>query len=143
MSTDVSYPIQGGCLCGRVRFEISERPAEAGYCHCTRCQHRTGTASSASAWVRTDSFRFLSGAELVKGWRHPDGGAEKRFCSNCGAHLFAQNPDTPGEMSIRMAAFDRAPDVPMSYRQFVTNAASWEPIPDDGLPRFPESRRAR
>jgi hypothetical protein len=27
-------------------------------------------------------------------------------------------------------------------RQFVAYAASWEPIPDDGLARYPESRHA-
>jgi hypothetical protein len=26
---------------------------------------------------------------------------------------------------------------------FAKQAAPWEPIPDDGLPRHPESRRAR
>ena len=29
-----------------------------------------------------------------------------------------------------------------SIRQFVKYAAPWEPIPDDGLPRYPESRHA-
>jgi len=27
-------------------------------------------------------------------------------------------------------------------RQFVACAAAWEPVPEDGLPRFPESRDA-
>jgi len=42
--------------------------------------------------------------------------------------------------SIRLGTFDSDPGVRPSYRQFVAYAASWEPIPDDGLPRFPESR---
>jgi hypothetical protein len=29
-----------------------------------------------------------------------------------------------------------------SYHQYVTYAAQWEPIPEDGLPRFPEARKA-
>ena len=35
--------VTGGCLCGGVRFELTEPATGAGYCHCTRCQHRTGT----------------------------------------------------------------------------------------------------
>ena len=31
-------------------------------------------------------------------------------------------------------------DRPPSYRQFVAFAAPWEPVPDDGLQRFPERR---
>jgi hypothetical protein len=43
-------------------------------------------------------------------------------------------------MGIRMSAFDTDPGVRPSYHQYVAYAASWEPIPDDGLERFPESR---
>jgi len=133
-------PITGGCLCGAVRFEVTERPIEAGYCHCTRCQRRTGTAASPQARIDGRAFRLLEGEELVKAWRHPDGGFEKCFCSQCGAHLFSRNPDDHSHMSIRMSAFDVHPDVPLSFRTYVSYAASWEPIPDDGLERHGEAR---
>ena len=51
--------------------------ALAGYCYCTRCQRRTGTASSAQARIDGRSFRLVKGAHLVKCWRRPDGGFEK------------------------------------------------------------------
>ena len=129
----------GGCLCGGVRFELT-RPAEAaGYCHCTRCQKRTGSASSAQARIDGTTFRLLQGEELVKGWQHPDGGFEKCFCSECGSHLFSRNEDG-SQMSIRMSAFDGDPGVRPSWRTFVAYAATWEPIPDDGLERYEEKR---
>jgi hypothetical protein len=37
-----------------------------------------------------------------------------------------------------MSLFDDDPGVRPSYRQFTAYAAEWEPIPDDGLPRYPE-----
>lgn len=40
-------PLHGGCLCGAVRFEITAPFVSASYCHCTHCQRRTGTGSSA------------------------------------------------------------------------------------------------
>ena len=130
----------GRCLCGGVRFELSESAVAAGYCHCTRCQRRTGTASSAQARIDGATFRLLSGADLVQGWRHPDGGFEKCFCRSCGAHLFSRDPDGSGQMSIRMSAFDGDPGVRPSWRAFVAYAAPWEPIPDDGLERYAEAR---
>jgi hypothetical protein len=39
---------------------------------------------------------------------------------------------------VRLGAFDADPGVRPGIRQFVAYAAPWEPIPDDGLPRFPE-----
>ena len=134
------YRITGGCLCGGIAFEVTEPPHHAGYCHCTRCQKRTGTAASAQARIDGRSFRLLSGGELIRAWRHADGGFEKCFCGRCGAHLFSRNPDDPTQMSIRMSAFDSDPGVRPTWRALVDFAASWEEIPDDGLERFPGAR---
>ncbi|MGD0386264.1 MAG: GFA family protein [Solirubrobacteraceae bacterium] len=133
-------PLRGGCLCGAVRFELDERPTDAGYCHCTRCQRRTGTAASPQARIDGRSFRLTGGEESLGVWRHPDGGFEKCFCVRCGAHLFSRNPDERTQMSIRMAAFDEDPGVRPRWRAFVAYAAPWEPIPDDGLERHQERR---
>ena len=130
----------GGCLCGAIRFELSEPPRIAGYCHCTRCQRRTGTGSSAQARIDGRTFRLTAGEEQLTAWRHPDGGFEKCFCGRCGAHLFSRNPEDPTQMSIRMGAFDGDPGVRPSWRTYVAYAAPWEPIPDDGLERFAEGR---
>jgi hypothetical protein len=133
-------PISGRCGCGAVRFELSEPPWIAGYCHCTRCQHRTGAAASANAGINASTLSFLSGEELVAVWRPSGGGNDKLFCRICSAQLFARNPSSPAQMAVRLGALEGDPIVRPSYRQFVHYAAAWEPIPDDGLPRFPESR---
>jgi hypothetical protein len=130
----------GRCGCGAVRFELTQPAHEAGYCHCTRCQRRTGTAASAQARIDGTTFRLLAGEDLVTAWRHPDGGFEKCFCRVCGSHLFSRNPDDAAQMSIRLAAFDGDPGVRPSFRAFVDYAAVWEPIPDDDLERFAERK---
>ena len=139
MSEQAGYSVQGGCLCGAVRFELTAPPSSSGYCHCTRCQRRTGTGSSISAFIDPDALHWLQGESLIKGWMPPQDGAEKCFCSECGAHLFSRSRDG-SRVGIRMSAFDSDPGVRPSSRQFVAYAASWEPIPDDGLPRFDEAR---
>jgi hypothetical protein len=128
--------LTGGCLCGGVRFELTEPPQAAGYCHCTRCQRRTGAAASAQARIDRATLRLVRGAELVKCWR-PDRGWEKCFCRECGAQLFSRDPDGP-LMSVRLGAFDGDPGIRPSWRAFVAYAAPWEPIPADGLPRYAE-----
>ncbi len=131
--------LTGGCLCGAVRFEVSETPESASYCHCRRCQRRTGTAASASAKIVPGSLRILSGEDALRAWEPPDG-FHKFFCSLCGAHLWSRHPTDPSIVGVRMGAFDEDPGVRPSYRQYVAYAAAWEPIPDDGLPRYPERR---
>jgi hypothetical protein len=118
---------------------LTEPAKHAGYCHCTRCQRRTGSAVSAQARIDAGTFRLLEGQDLVTAWRHPEGGFEKCFCGVCGAHLFSRNPDDASQMSIRMSAFEGDPGVRPSVRAFVAYAAPWEPIPDDGLERYDEA----
>jgi hypothetical protein len=131
-------PLLGGCGCGAVRFEVSAPPVSANYCHCTRCQRRTGTAVSANARLQAGSFRILSGEERLRAWK-PDGGFEKWFCGDCGSALFSRSPTDATRVSVRLGAFDSDPHVRPSMRQFVAYAAPWEAIPNDGLPRHPES----
>jgi hypothetical protein len=132
-------PLTGGCLCGGVRFEVTAPPISAGYCHCTRCQRRTGTAASVSAALKPGSLRVTDGEELVRAYEPGDGWA-KVFCSACGSALWSSHPDDHERVSVRLGAFDSDPVVRPSDRQFVAYAAPWEPIPDDGLPRYPERR---
>ncbi|MEV4420860.1 GFA family protein [Patulibacter sp. NPDC049589] len=132
----MSTVLTGGCGCGAVRFEITAPLVAAAYCHCTRCQHRTGTAAQASAKTVDGSFRLLAGEASLGRWK--PGGFDKVFCASCGSAVFAQDPADHGRVMVRMAAIDGDPGVRPQARQFVAYAAPWEPIPDDGLPRFDE-----
>ena len=135
-------PLTGSCLCGRVQFEVTEPPVSASYCHCTRCQRRTGTAASAQVRIVPGSHRITAGEELVRAYE-PEDGFPKAFCSDCGSALWSVRPDTNEVSGVRMSAFDQDPGVRPSYRQYVAYAAEWEPIPDDGLPRYPEGAPAQ
>lgn len=135
--SDDFLPIAGGCGCGGVRLEITAPLVRAVYCHCTRCQRRTGTAASASAWVAPGSVEVTTGGDRVRAWAPPNG-FEKLFCGDCGSAVFTRNPATGEIAAVRLGAIDGDPGVRPSARQFVAYAAPWEPIPDDGLERFDE-----
>jgi hypothetical protein len=134
--SDSSPALTGGCGCGAVRFSVSAPLRGAAYCHCTRCQKRTGTAAQASARADPGSVTITQGEERLGEWRLEDG-MTKAFCTVCGSHLFARDRDSGEVRAIRMSAFDGDPGVRPLAHQFVADAAAWEPIPDDGLPRYP------
>jgi hypothetical protein len=135
----VEPALTGGCNCGAVRFELSEPLVSASYCHCTRCQRRTGTAASANGRAAPGSFRFVAGEEHVGVWA-PEGGAEKLFCTLCGSALCSRVPGDPQRFGVRLGAIDGDPGIRPQWHQYVAYAAAWEKIPDDGLPRYPEAR---
>jgi hypothetical protein len=142
MSEMSELPLTGGCNCGAVRFEVTAPLAVASYCHCKRCQRRSGAAASANAHPAPGTFRIVAGEDRLRVWK-PDGGGEKWFCGDCGSSLFGRNPSHADPISIRMGAFDDDPGIRPSVRQFVAYAAPWEPIPDDRMPRHAESRHSQ
>lgn len=127
--------LTGHCNCGAVRLEITEPLIAAAYCHCTRCQRRTGTSGGASAVLAPGALRILEGEDVLRGWWAGDGG-EKVFCSVCGSHLFARNHETGEPYAVRLGVLDGDPGVRPQARLHVASAAVWEPLPDDGLTRM-------
>jgi len=137
----MSIRLTGACGCGAVQFEVTGPLVDPFYCHCTRCQRRTGTAASANARVASDAFRIVQGEERLRAWK-PEVGAEKWFCGDCGSALFSRNPADPSLVGVRLGALDSDPGIRPGAHQFVAYAAAWETIPDDGVPRYPELRPA-
>jgi len=120
-----------------VQFEIDQPLAGAAYCHCTRCQRRSGAAAAAAAKIEPGSLRLVSGEELLRDWT-PPGVRAKTFCGECGSALFGRDPDTKEVVIVRLGAIDGDPGIRPQAHQFVAYAAPWAAIPDDGLPRFDE-----
>jgi hypothetical protein len=122
-----------------VRFAVTEPLLSATYCHCTRCQHRTGTAASVNGAAAPGSFRVVRGENQLRAWE-PEGGWEKWFCGACGSALFSRHPEDRSRVGVRLGTFDADPGVRPSAHQFVAYAAPWDQIPDDGLRRYPEGK---
>ena len=131
-------PLSGSCACGAVAFEVRAPVTTAGYCHCKRCQRRSGTLWTLNALVPADGFTVVSGEEHVRTWT-PEDGLPKAFCVLCGGHLYSVGSSFRG---VRLGAVDGDPGIRPEWHQWLESAPDWEPIPDDGLPRFAQRRQA-
>ena len=98
-------------MCGGVRFELSEPLLGALFCHCKRCQRRTGTGVSTTALTAPGSYRTVAGEELIGRWDPGDGGYVKVFCTRCGSQLFTTNPENP---ESSRSAWVRSTTIPAS-----------------------------
>jgi hypothetical protein len=132
----VAEPLQGGCLCGGVRFEVTLPFRRANHCHCSRCRKHSGTFGLTQGRVPREGFRLLQGEELIRVYR-PDDGAVKAFCTVCGSSLFGAWWPEGDEISIRLGSLDGDPGIRPQYRSFAASKAPWDVLPDDGLPRYP------
>ncbi|MDW8337952.1 MAG: GFA family protein [Thermoleophilia bacterium] len=125
----------GSCLCGGVRFEITEPFEHVGACHCTSCKKISGGGGTVSGRVRTQAIRILAGAELLTRYQ-PEEGSAKTFCSACGTNLFGGSwPDRP-TTPVRLPTLDEPYEGRVESHIFVRSLAPWEVLPDDGAERY-------
>ena len=104
-------PLTGGCNCGAVRYEVTEPLVVASYCHCKRCQRRSGAAASANAHPAPGAFKIVAGEDRLRVWKPEDGG-EKWFCGDCGSAMFGRNPSHADPSASAWARSTRIRDPP-------------------------------
>ncbi len=142
--------IRGSCLCGEVRFEISEPSGHlellGGFvmCHCNRCRKHTGSAFNAAFLVRKEDFKLASGEAFTSSYEAPilvrPPAYEKRFCKRCGSPV-------PAELSgsqvvvIPAGTLDDDPKLKPEEHVFAERKAPWFEITDD-LPHVTASSQA-
>ena len=133
--------IQGSCLCGTVRYELTQDPLWAHNCHCSRCRKTRGAAFASNLFVARDGFRFSQGEDQVRSYKPP--GAERfthAFCAKCGSSLPWLNASR-GVVVVPMGGLDQHPGTTPRANIFVDSMASWFTITDD-LPKHPGHRES-
>jgi hypothetical protein len=43
--------VEGGCICGAIRYRLTKEPMIIHACHCRDCQKLTGTAFVTNMWI--------------------------------------------------------------------------------------------
>ena len=124
--------IEGGCLCGKIRFRCKGEPEWVGHCHCTLCKRHTGSAFL--------TFVLFEGANRVE-WLNGEpavyasaDGVERGFCPACGSALSFARPDR-NEVSVLVGSLDEPDAVAPMLHIFVEQQCRWLKI-DDDLPRY-------
>jgi len=59
--------IEGGCLCGKVRYSADAEPTFVGVCHCKNCQKGTGTAFSVVVELPTPALSVQGALQTFTG----------------------------------------------------------------------------
>jgi hypothetical protein len=96
---------EGGCHCGKVRFETTVDPAQAISCNCSICQKH----GLILTFVGESQFRLLSGENDLGEYRFNKHVIHHRFCRSCGVEPFARG-QPPGAREPTIAVNVRCLD---------------------------------
>lgn len=132
----------GGCLCGQVRYRLTAQPVVSRICWCRDCQHIAGNGTvnaifpSTAIEISGTPSAYTSGA---------DSGNQvtRRFCPQCGCHLFADSTGRAGLTVVRVGTLDDPSSIEPSANIWSASAPRWACLSAaleriDGQPRPPQ-----
>lgn len=126
--------IDGGCLCGAVRYQCTEESG-GGHCHCIDCRKTSGTGHGSHMIVPEAAFSLTG--ELAFYEKAADSGnmISRAFCPDCGSPIYSTNAGMPGVVFVRASSLDDPEMFKPQMVVYTDRAASWDKM-DDTLPRF-------
>ncbi len=135
MTRTVALPIEGGCQCGGLRYQVVAPPLMIYACHCSSCQRIAGGAFGLPTTITEDSLKFTSGTPREVVWRS-DSGNERygTFCGDCGCRIAHGQKPSNGILSLRAGTFDDPSWVVPAGHTWTKSAQPWFKFdPDDIL----------
>jgi hypothetical protein len=113
----VSFPCEGGCSCGGVRYRVESEPLFTHCCHCLNCQRQTGSAFVINLLIEADRVKVLTGAPEPVEVPRDDGSTQTIYrCPRCQIAAFSRysRPDVlfvrGGTLDDRSRASSGSPD---------------------------------
>jgi hypothetical protein len=132
--------IQGGCLCGAIRYEITAAPVAQGACHCRDCQYVSGGGPAHLMVLPREGVRLTKGAPHPFAGRSAQGHAGRRqFCAACGTPLLVEHAAQPGMIAVTAGSLDDPSRFKPGGHSWTSTAQPWHHI-NPILPQWERDR---
>jgi hypothetical protein len=127
--------LEGGCLCGAIRYRVSGSPLYSAICHCRTCRKASAAPSVAWQTFERQHFELLSGTPRIFRSSHD---VQRTFCENCGTPLTYSTALRPNHIDVTSVSLDDPEIVPPNREVWVEDKLSWEPV-NSGHQQFARS----
>lgn len=138
MTSTRQLPMLGGCACGKVRYEVTEKPMFMGNCHCRSCQKSTGAAYLPIVGVNKNAFHLTGEVKQFATQGQSGKNVNRHFCPNCGSLVFGQPEILSDFISISASTLDDPSQFTPQLNMWVEAAQPWDHI-DETIPSFKQN----
>lgn len=115
--------INGGCHCGKIRYEVSGDSITHALCHCTDCRRAAGAPMVGWTMYPKAALKVVRGEP--KTYASSESG-RRLFCADCGTGLFYTNDRMlPGIVDIQSATCDDPDAIPARIHIQVADRIKW------------------
>ncbi len=104
---DNSKKIEGGCMCGAVRYRVTGKQLRGTICHCTTCRRSSGAPFMSWTLFNQRQFEWLIGRTASIG---DTSAAIRKFCNLCGSPLTFEFTDSSEIIGVTTGTLDEAGD---------------------------------
>ena len=116
----------GGCLCEKVRYEISGETVFSIQCYCRDCQHMTGGGNAPALAVRRDTVT-LSGPLKTYALKSDAGNdLELGFCGECGSPIYKTTTFKPELIFFFAGSLDDPVKFSVGAKVYETSRQPWD-----------------
>jgi hypothetical protein len=129
--------ITGGCLCGAVRYRLTEAPFNSGVCHCETCRRASSSPGLPYAGVSLAAFAVTKGEPATY---RSSARVLRTFCGSCGSPLTYFLEDKPDKIDIMTVSLDDPVAFPPTEHVWASEKLAWEVL-GDGLPAYATGER--
>jgi len=124
--------LEGGCLCGGIRYLSSAPPVRGVMCHCSMCRRHSGAPVLAFVHFPIASFTWTQG---TPSWYRSSRHAERGFCPNCGSTIAMREEVLADRVQVCVGSLDSPDTVAIDDHVWIGERVSWFDVKDK-LPRF-------
>ena len=128
--------IEGGCLCGAIRYRAAANPSNTMICHCRSC--RRAAAAPVVAWITVPADQFAFTLGRPTGFRS-SAAVARTFCPFCGTPLTYQHDDRASNIDITTCSLDEPERFAPTHHSWLSDDLNWVRF-GDRLPTFQASR---
>jgi hypothetical protein len=133
--TMTSTAIEGGCLCGAVRYRVTGQSLARALCHCRSCRLASGAPSVAWTVFPARQFAIMLGEPNRYRSSPP---VVRTFCGNCGTPLTYQHASRQDKIDVTTVTLDSPDDFPPTKEIWLEHKVAWERL-NEGLEHYPRS----
>ena len=129
--------IEGGCLCGKVRYSGDAEPIFVGVCHCSTCQKGSGSAFNTVVAVPKAAVNTTGTVRSYEGRGDSGKATYRRFCPECGSPVAIEAEVMADVVMIPVGTLDDRSAITPAMQIYCDSAQPWA-ILEGGIQRFPK-----
>lgn len=131
MSGPGAFPLEGGCTCRAIRYQMISAPLFVHCCHCRWCQRETGASFALNAMIEADRVVVIKGEPEVVATPSNSGKGQKIIrCPICRIALWS-NYAGAGDLVrfVRVGTLDEPDRLPPDIHIFTASKQPWVVLP--------------